>query len=473
MDFLPVRGVPNPSYGDIMKKSLISAVIICVLVLTYITCSDTCQWPQYLANPQRTGYIPCNGPDAPEILWKANISGQIEIPPIIAGDTLLVMRAGSYIPPKPTSLMKINLFTGEIENQIDAELLNSFFDAFSDGINIFIEGKNDVWRIDADQNLESVAYIPLKRCGFRCHPIVLEDKIVCPTTPLFCFSRPDFEVLWNTESILPDYTTTKIMNAAASKSYIFVITRYKDTKEFYALHIDTGEIAWNCTTPHNMFSIAVDESIVFVGGDTLCAFDIDTGNLIWEVMPQEYIHANLIVGPEYIFAADHGKRLYAMDKKTGKLMWTTEKDTNTGWIFLAGGGAYVYCTAGQGEESKITCFLKQDGTQVWEYVFDQEIHTYPALSQGILVVALLRGDIYAFATEITDEPEVTPSPSKTEPPETSAPESTPPDTVPPGTEPSQSPPPGPEPARMPEWYLVAVAGIIIGILGLYTWQKRK
>lgn len=175
-------------------------------------------------------------------------------------------------------------------------------------------------------------------------------------------------------------------------------------------------------------------------------------------MPQENIYVNLIVGPEYIFAADRKKRLYAMDKKTKKLVWTTEKDTNTGWIFPAGGGVYVYA---------------QNGTKVWEYMFDQEMHTPPPLSQGILVVALQRGDVYAFATEITDEPEVTPSPSETEPPETAPPESTPPDTSTPGTEPSQSPPPGTEPAHIPEWYLVAVAGIIIGILGLYTWQKRK
>jgi outer membrane protein assembly factor BamB len=452
-----------------MKKSLISAVIICTLALTYITCSDTCQWPQYLANPERTGYIPCDGPDAPEVLWKTNISGRIDIPPIIIGDTLLVMRDSSYIPPKPTSLMQINLFTGEIKNQIDAELGNSFFDAFSDGINIFIEGENDVWRIDADQNLESVAYIPLKRCGFRCHPLVLEDKIVCPTTPLFCFSRPDFEVLWNTEAIFPDHTNTTIMNAAANDSYIFVIVKQRGIKEkeFYALHIETGEIAWNLPFSEEFFEIAVETPIVFVGGEKIHAINVDTGEIFWEFTPQGKIFSNLIVGPAYIFAVDSENQLYALNKETGREMWRTQWEGDPGWTFLLGGGSFLYCASGLGERSKITCFSTHDGTKVWEYMFDQEIHTDTALSQGILVVALLRGDVYAFATEPGNKPQ----PSKTSPPPTS-PEPTP-DTLPPSTKPpSQSPPPGPEPLHVPE-YLIVVAGIIVGVLAIYAWQKHK
>ena len=440
---------------------------MCTLVLTYITCSGTCQWTQHLANPGRTGYIACDGPDAPEILWKTSIDGGTDTPPLIIGDTLLILRKDSCAHHRESSLLKMNLFTGEVEGRVDSSTQGLFFDFFSDGVHEYLKGHKEIWRVDFDkQTLEFVASVSNLRCRFRCHPIILEDKIVYPTAPLFCFSRPDFTVLWNTDSVLPDHTNTKIMNAAVNNSYVFVITEQQATKEFYALHLDTGEIAWSCKTPTNMFSIAVDGSTLFIGGDTLRALDTDTGDLLWEVTPQENIYANLIVGPDHIFAADHGRKIYAIDKTTGKVIWKTEKEPDIGWTFLAGGGTFLYCASGLGERSKISCFSTQDGTKVWEYIFDQEIHTHPALSQGVLVVALLRGDIYAFATEPGDNSQL----SKTPPPTTSS--ELPPDTLPPSTEPSQTQPPGPEPSHLLE-YLIMVAGIIIGILILYMWQKIK
>jgi outer membrane protein assembly factor BamB len=425
----------------------------------------------------------CDGPNAPMILWKTSLTGEIDTPPLVITDTLFILKNDSYTPPRKSSVIKLDLFTGNIIDKVEAKLEDPYYDIFSDGTNFYAVSNNEIWEVDFNQKkLKSLTFIPEKRCDFRCHPIILETKIIFLSTPLICFSKPDFEVLWSTESIFSDHSKIKIINAAAHESHLLTIIEQNSQKKIYAFDIDTGIVVWDRPFPGELFSVSVENSIVYAGGEKIRAYDIDTGNILWSFVPEGKVFSDLIVGLEYLFATDSENQIYALDKNSGQEIWSTHWDGDPGWTFCAGGGKFLYYTKGLGEKSKIACFQTKDGTMMWEYTFDSPVHTHFVLAHGILVVALLKGEIYAFSTNpdiiedagITDESEVTSPPSKTEPPETAPPESTPPYTSPASTESSQIPPPGLEPSHIPE-YLIVIAGIIGGILVLilYMWQKKK
>lgn len=469
------------------RKWQAQSILLLSILSIYINSSGTtgCGWDQHLANPGRTGYTKCDGPDSPKILWKTSITGEIDTAPLVVKDTLFILRNDSYIPPRGSSVMKLDLFTGDIIDQVEAELEDPYYDIFSDGTNFYAVGDDEIWEINFDrQKLKFLTSIPEKRCDFRCHPIIQKNKIIFLSTPLICFSRPDFEVLWSTKTIFSDYSKIKIINAAANESHLLAIIEQNSQKKIYAFDIDTGIVVWDHPFPGELFSISVENSIVYAGGEKIRAYDVDTGNILWSFVPEGKVFSDLIVGPDCIFAADSENHIYALDKNSGQKAWSIQWDGDPGWTFCGGGGTFLYCTRGLGEKSKIACFQTKDGTMMWEYTFDSPVHTHFALAHGILIVTLLRGEIYAFSTNpditkdagITDEPEVTPPPSETEPSPTSAPETTPPDTSPPATDPSQTQPPSPEPEsslQFPELYVIVVAGIIIGILILYMWQKIK
>jgi outer membrane protein assembly factor BamB len=426
------------------KRKIRVIFILCLLVCMGDLGTESCQWEQHLANPGRTGYITCDGPHTDGILWKISIDGETDSAPLVSGDTLLILRKDSCAHLNESSLLKLNVLTGEITGRLDSEWWNPYFDMFFDGINAYVVGDEEILKADFDQQKTiAVAAIPQVCYSYPdCHALILKDRIVYPSTPLVCLSRSDFNMLWSSDLLFLDHDEVKIRSVAADSSYLYVVTEWDSTEKLHAMDIYTGTISWSRTLT-DIWTIAVEGSTLYAGGENIIALDAGTGKNLWKFTPEGKVFTDLVVGPEYIFAADSQDRLYALDKTTGRMAWETGWQGTTGWAFLVGGGQFLYCASSLGEKSKLTCFRTEDGKMTWEYEFSSPIHTQPCLSEGILIVALLRGEIYAFATSTvlqeTTTPETTP-PESEKPPETTPPESEKPPETTPETPPESTPP---------------------------------
>jgi hypothetical protein len=468
--------------------------------------SEPCGWPQHLRIPGRTGYTPCNGPDSPELLWETSIEGDIDVPPLAIGDTLVMLQknpAGFAGPPQShSSLLEINLMTGEAKTILHEPKL--YDDFFYDGTYYYVIGmhnydtlEGEILRVDPDEEeLVPVASVSMRGTALpNCHAIVLKDAIIYPSSPLTCFSRPDFDVLWSTESVLPDPETTTIDNAVANDSYVFVASTREIRKgediqyihNLYCLDITTGEIRWK--QPMLGTCLVLEEKTLFAGsGEAFYALDATTGQVLWESDGEGISSSNMVVGPECIFVTSHRNDestlsykhdVMALSKETGEVVWKSELTPLALRIFLVGGGRYLYCATSLMEpRSDVVCFDTKTGREVWSYTFKDETHykelrTYPVLAKGILILPNYWGEIYAFATEIVDEP-ATPQTPKTELPSSYQPESIPPSTTPSEiVEPiSQTRPPitEPPPSSLEWYYLVAVAA---GISTMYIMRHRR
>lgn len=490
---------------------------VCLFLGLLIGLSSTCAehqisesygWPQHLRNPGRTGYIPCNGPDRPELLWEISIKGDIDVPPLAIGDTLVTLQknpaALTGLRQSYSSLLEINLMTGEVKTIIHEPKL--YDDFFYDGNYYYLISIRDydtlegeIFRADPDEGeLVPVASVSMRGAALpNCHAIVLRDKIVYPSSPLTCFSSPDFEVLWSTESVLPNPEGTTIDSAVASDSCVFVASTEKTEKgevaiyanSLYSFDINTGEIIWS--QPMVGACLVLEENTLFVGsGEAFYALDATTGQVLWESEGEGISSSNMVVGSGCIFVTSHRDSestssyrhtVVALSKETGEVVWKRELTSPALRIFLVGGGRYLYCATSLTESrSDIVCLDTEAGREVWSHTLKDETHykevrTHPVLAKGILVLPTYWGEIYAFATEIVDNPTIPQTPG-TEPPELCQPEPALSDTTPSeNTRPiSQIIPPSIEPPSSFEWYCFAgVVAVAAGISVVSIMRRRR
>ncbi|MGD2251138.1 MAG: PQQ-binding-like beta-propeller repeat protein [Candidatus Methanofastidiosia archaeon] len=504
-------------------------IVIGILIIAYCSCSK-CEWTHYLKNTQRTAYSFCQGPGSPDILWKVNSSGDFDTSLLIIDGKVVGLKKDNIYHLSETQLIILNLLTGDKVSI--AKLESIVYSIISVEGNIIGIQKEKICQIDPISGSTTfLTSIPANYFFVNpAFPLILKDSIIIPTTPAVCISKTDFGELWNLNNVssLKDFVS---VNLAGDESGIYFILEKEGELYIAAVDSQKGTLEWKSEFIPAALHIAVTEDGVFCGGMNLWKFSHE-GNQLWEFSTEEGIVSNMVIGPDAVYCADAGSTLYKVDFE-GNLLWKTYCEVSS-WYFethLVGGGDILYSVTNSGDltsqKAVITAFSMKTGKKLWnlELGGSHYVKAPPVLVDGILIVGTVGGDIMAVASDPdifvkqgdtfvemgndgkaaesykkalelcekkgltekyqkilehvvqrgftqfeTPEPPVqtqSPAPSETAPPESS-----PPDTLPSGTEPSQSPPPGPEPLHVPE-YLIVVAGIIGGILGLYAWQKYK
>lgn len=102
----------------------------------------------------------------------------------------------------------------------------------------------------------------------------------------------------------------------------------------YAIDADSGvllwkkDLEWNAIPPLNGGLIA-SEGVVYAGtGESLCAVEAKTGNIIWrnkDWRAREGCTVTLSADERVLIGGSHWDAMYANDVKTGRLMWKNDK----------------------------------------------------------------------------------------------------------------------------------------------------
>jgi outer membrane protein assembly factor BamB len=133
---------------------------------------------------------------------------------------------------------------------------------------------------------------------------------------------PSLKVLW-----------TAALDGSASyplyaNGYVYALVS-GSPDEIVAINATTGAVEWKASTGSNEDTgIAYDEGRVFVVnfGGTMTAFDAAKGRLKWAVqLPGQYAFSSApsaLNGTVYTGGAGDGGTLYAVDGKSGKVLWT-------------------------------------------------------------------------------------------------------------------------------------------------------
>ncbi|MBU7016103.1 MAG: hypothetical protein HXS44_01235 [Theionarchaea archaeon] len=310
------RGDHNEEYiqGDILKNEtlLILAFMICSLGNT---CFDSSEWTNYLGNPQRTAYSPCNGVDTPVELWTIDIPGDFGTP-FIVGDTVSVLWNNTSMPME-SEIFLIDVLTGEVLQESGQIGFPSGIFPVGDRI-IGVYGEN-IYEIDPVQGKTSLlAVIPKKS---HSYPVVLEDRIIFPTIPAVCLSS-DFDVVWTLDTQNPDLN---LLSLAADEYIAALLMSENGIPHLFVVDSSTGVIKWVSDPLPAALWVALGKDALYCGGDYVWAFD-QSGLCTWEFVPRERIVSNMVLGPDALYCAD-GNNLYKVDTN-GNLLW----EAGTGWM---------------------------------------------------------------------------------------------------------------------------------------------
>jgi len=366
--------------------------------------NEPCQWDQFLGNPGRTAYTECSGPDSPEVLWEITLDGVAGTPFIVGDKVIVCSQFYSFFPPPlelapPSNITVVDLLTGTLLQKIVPE--EDFVGVYPVGDALLINTGFELYNIDlASEETSFVSKVPgTCFCLSGCHPLILPDKIVFPTTPVVCLSRDDYSMLWDLETSLgllyPD--TAEIMNIAASLSRVYVVLEEKNGTRVLAVDDETGELIWMKDLA--VMGIAADGPTVFAAGEDLYALDAGTGELLW-MFELDFTWSNIAVGPAAVYFTDTQNHLYAVDKNTGELEWKSPWEEAEWVTYIVGTKDAVICS----NILNLTVFSAKDGKELWNIHFRDYSGPFPdkpcpAVTEGILVIPkkeLQQGDSFVM-----------------------------------------------------------------------------
>lgn len=378
-----------------------------VLTMVGMVCAfanEPCQWDQHLGNPGRTAYTDCSIPDSPEVLWEITLDGVAGTPFIVGDKVIVFSQFYSFFPPPleaapPSNVTVIDLLTGTLLRKIVPE--EDFVGVYPVGDTVLINTGVKLYKLDlASEEISFVSTVPRTCfCLSGCHPLILPDKIVFPTTPAVCLSRDGYSMLWDLEtslgSLYPD--TAEVLSIAASMDRVYVVLEEKNDRRVLAVDAETGKLIWMKDIV--VTGIAADGPTVFAAGEDLYALDAGTGEILW-TFELEFTWSNIAIGPAAVYSTDIQHYLYAVDKNTGELKWKSQWEEAEWITYIVGAGNSIICS----NILNLTAFSAKDGKELWNIHFRDYSGPFPdkpcpAVSEGIVVIPkkeLQQGDSFVM-----------------------------------------------------------------------------
>ncbi len=370
---------------------------------------DFSEWKDYMGNPQRTAYVDCNGPEVPEILWRAAlVPGGFDTPPFIVEEGVLVLSKDNIYHVSTTKIVLLDLLTGNVLQEFVPVIPEEYLilEAFPVDARIMGRSTYGIYEVDlVSKTSRLLTEIPIRSLGTGdSYPIILMDKIIFPTYPPVCFSKSDFHMIWTLNTILD--LNLRPYNLAGDESIVVFVMAEEGLTRLLAVDPSNGSIKWESDPLPLSLWVALKENTIYCGGEKLWAYDRQ-GKELWHFAPEERIASNIVLGQDAVYIVDYSNHLYKIGLD-GTLIWKRDCEVSP-WYYnthLVGAGNILYCLASSGDpdlvtRSCITAFDMSNGTEMWELESKppSNIVAAPAVSEGILVVVKENGAIVALASD--------------------------------------------------------------------------
>ena len=168
-----------------------------------------------------------------------------------------------------------------------------------------------------------------------------------------------------------------------------------------ALHRDTGDVAWQITSPEGWYSPpAIGSGVTYLGSDDgyLYALDSATGEQMWRFRGLDGGWSTPAVAGGMVYVGNRDGTLYAVDAMTGTEVWhfTTEDWATSDPIVTDG---VLYFGVGNHEQREgprhLYALDASNGSVLWTFQADARLLTAPALGEGVVFVVTITGTVYA------------------------------------------------------------------------------
>ncbi|HEX9371702.1 MAG TPA: PQQ-binding-like beta-propeller repeat protein, partial [Roseiflexaceae bacterium] len=183
----------------------------------------------------------------------------------------------------------------------------------------------------------------------------------------------------------------------------------------HAVDIATGHARWAVGhAPWGPGAPAAGEGIVCAGGrgDTLVAYAAGDGAELWRFSAQGWFAASLHVAGGRVYAACWDGNLYALDARSGHLLWSykgergegiTSPAAAAGERVLIGSRVYREVDGQQGAAYALLALRVADGSEVWRSFTGKHVFAQPAVAGDLALAGADEGVLYALDLASGDE----------------------------------------------------------------------
>lgn len=329
------------------------------------------EWPQFQGDDSFTRYSAGPAPGTSNILWKTNVPG-IQ-PDLTAFDGLIFVGTN-------TSLVAVNQ-AGQIAWSTVIPLNKTWPIAYEiDSSHLVVEGSC------LDPSTGKILWTSTSFCADTG---IFTANVYSPEERMFYVKDNSYIIAWNfaDPSKPPTVAWTTYIPGGGQAG---IGTTYGDGLVFagsfenqqLALNATTGAIVWDTLTKGPMiFDGAYSDGLFFRGGtddDTMYCFNALNGQIVWTYTPPSDPNGYFTTGPAIaygtIYEMNKDGYLYALNEKTGALLWKYRSPDNDfmwpGMPTVAEGKIYVTTAQyaaynGPAQISQFACINAYNGQTIW------------------------------------------------------------------------------------------------------------
>lgn len=170
----------------------------------------------------------------------------------------------------------------------------------------------------------------------------------------------------------------------------------------YSLDAVTGKMNWSYSQRDNSninirasSSPVIDGAFLYIGfsDGTLAAFDKTKGFLKWErniATPQERfkdVGSTPVISGENIYISTYGGSLFSIKKTNGEINWKADEGSSSAAAVTD--NKIYYSTTNK----KLIALDKQTGKQLWSYTLKEGVGTRPLIHKDLIIVGTSEGPV--------------------------------------------------------------------------------
>lgn len=354
-------------------------------------------WYTYMANDLHTGFSESPAPADNSILWTAPVTGNTHefCSPVVVNGMVY------FVSDEQSIAYALDAATGDIIWQYDV------VDHVDDAVT-FYEGKvyvaaDSAWCLDALSGERIWAFKPVPFFKMNGTPALGNGVAYFSFAPNYnslevhALDAENGEQIWFTQ--IPFYSTG-CLTLHGNRLYV---PTYNGN--LYALDISDGSIIWENSDSFSGYwdsSPVVVDGVIYICGNDGIARGIDciTGTTLWaeEITPGEnYIAATPAYAYGELFFADQVDSFHCLDALTGVPVWSVP-GVQHGSSGIADGMVF-YGEGADRANGKVVALSCESGDEIWSYqTGGAEIYSSPAITDGVLYIAGMDSNLYAFGT---------------------------------------------------------------------------
>lgn len=176
---------------------------------------------------------------------------------------------------------------------------------------------------------------------------------------------------------------------------VYIAALYKHIDRY---ELATGNKSWTFKTESQLHSTpALSRGILVAGSDAgiIYAIDSKTGNLKWTFQTEAAIYATPVIANGTVYLGSFDRHLYAIDLQEGTLQWKFATEAKIHHAAAIAGNRVLVSSNDYG----LYCLNASNGTLFWKFSAKSVVSTAPTIARNMVFIGSIDKHYYAVALD--------------------------------------------------------------------------